>query len=274
MTNSQHHLSYLGWRLIEPAPFLRPYVKSYWVLWRNEHLQGLHEEYIHPGGGYGVVFNLGDAFYVDGQPVRERIFLDGSNTVSRRLGFAGRIAAIGIRFEPGGAYPFLGVPLYELANHLTLLDAVPSQPLNDLYEQIMGVTRLHTRISQLETWLLQRLHDDQMLAKLVPASLALIRAQAGQVSMKQLANDLYISQRQLERLYRTQVGMTPSQYARLVRVERARDLLKTHRHLSAAQVGAALGFYDQSHFIRDFKSIIGVTPHRYQQYSQAKRANN
>ena len=64
--NPEQHLSYLGWHLIEPSPALRPYVKSYWVLQRDTQLQSLQEEYIHPGGGYGMVFNPGDNFHLDG----------------------------------------------------------------------------------------------------------------------------------------------------------------------------------------------------------------
>lgn len=272
--NVEQALSYLGWYLIEPAPVLRPYVKSYWVMQRANPLDYLREEYIHPGGGYGIVFNLGDDFHVDGVPVRERIFLDGSNTVTRRLGFKGKISAIGVRFEPGGAYPFFGVPLHELRNYLAVMDVLGHRLLQDLYEQIAEAKTTPLKIALLERWLLKQMGEWQAPPAIIPASFKVIRHQGGQISMKQLADDLYISQRQLERLYKTQVGMTPVQYGRLLRVDRARSLLKlkTYEQLSTAQIGAELGYYDQSHFIRDFKEIIGITPYQYLLYSQAKEA--
>ena len=198
------------------------------------------------------------------------VFLDGSNTVSRRLGFKGKISALGIRFYPGGAYPFLGVPLHEVSNYFAIADILPRQSLHDLYSNIVEAQSIAVKISHIERWLLQRLQNYQEQDRIVPFSLKQIEHATGQVSMKQLADDLYISQRQLERLYKTQVGMTPVQYARLIRVQKARSLLKVNTQLSTARIGAELGFYDQSHFIRDFKSIIGITPNRYRQYSLRK----
>jgi transcriptional regulator GlxA family with amidase domain len=78
-----------------------------------------------------------------------------------------------------------------------------------------------------------------------------------------VADRLYISQRQLERLYKIHVGISPKKYARLLRVEQARIAIKNAPTLSAAEIGNATGFYDQAHFIREFKSIIGMTPNDY-----------
>jgi len=76
---------------------------------------------MHPRGGFGIVFNFGDPVYLDGRIIKEPIFLDSANTLSRKMGFFGQIDLIGIRFQEGGAYPFLGVPLHELRNEFTLL---------------------------------------------------------------------------------------------------------------------------------------------------------
>src|SRR5262249_32125388 len=109
-------LAYLGFRLIPPAPLLRPYVRSYWSFQRQIPLLAAHEEYMHPLGGFGIVFNLGDPVSLDGQPLTEPVFLDGVNTVSRKMSFLGHVELLGISFHVGEAYPFLGIPLAELCN--------------------------------------------------------------------------------------------------------------------------------------------------------------
>jgi AraC-like DNA-binding protein len=81
-------------------------------------------------------------------------------------------------------------------------------------------------------------------------------------SLPELAEDLAISQRQLEHLYRSQVGMTPTQYMRLQRVEIAR-LALTQGKQSNTRLAADLGYYDQAHFIHEFRSVMGITPHAY-----------
>jgi transcriptional regulator GlxA family with amidase domain len=159
------------------------------------------------------------------------------------------------------------VPLHEIANYLPILDVLTNQPLIDLYDKIQSAPSLEIQIAHIENWLLKTLRDFQAQPPIIPASLQHIQQMNGQVSMKKLADDLYISQRQLERLYKTQVGMSPVQYARLIRVQEARNLLKIDTR-STAEIGAELGFYDQSHFIRDFKAIVGITPNLYRQFSQ------
>jgi AraC-like DNA-binding protein len=232
-------------QLIQPAPALRSVVQSYWVMWQPPD----HEAYMHPGGSFGMVFNLGATF--DGR--RDRVFLDGTNTVSRRLHMNGETLAVGVRFQVGGAYPFLRMPLHEVNNELVDL------PYRDLHDQLMDTPTIPAKIHLLENWLLHQDFGDPN--PMITASLQLI--QRGQLNMKELADELFISQRQLERLYRTHVGMTPIQYARLLRVEKARHILTTYHQFSTAQVGAMLDYYDQSHFIRDFKAVVGITPMQY-----------
>jgi hypothetical protein len=58
---------------------------------------------MHPTGGFGIVFNFGDPLSLDAQPLATPVFLDGTNTVSRRLSFVGQVDVMGIQFHAGGA---------------------------------------------------------------------------------------------------------------------------------------------------------------------------
>lgn len=59
--------------------------------------------------------------------------------------------------------------------------------------------------------------------------------------------------------------MTPKHYARLQRIEQARDALKQLPSQSVAHISAALDYYDQAHFTHEFKAVVGMTPRRYMQ---------
>jgi AraC-like DNA-binding protein len=124
------------------------------------------------------------------------------------------------------------------------------------------------RIGLLETWLVQRLALGRELSALIPATLARLRQSVGQVPIPQLAQEFAISQRQLERLYQRQGGMSPKQYTRLLRVEAARLALKRMDQRSTGALAADLGFYDQPHFIREFRGVVGMTPYAYIRHSQ------
>lgn len=270
-TTPQDQLAYLGFRLIPPGPLLKPYVRSYWAFQRESPLLTWHEEYMHPRGGYGIVFNFGDSLYLDGQLLTEPVFLDGSNTISRRMGFCGRVELMGISFYVGEAYPFLAVPLAELRNETALLDALDRPALLRLHARLWEARTLPDRIALLEAWLLDRLSLDKPRDVLVPASLAHLRRAGGALPIPQLARQLGISQRQLERLYQCQVGMSPKQYAQLVRVETARLALRQMPPHTTTALAHNLGFYDQSHFIREFRAIIGMTPYHYMKSRRQRR---
>lgn len=256
-------LAYLGFRRIAPQPILRPFISTYWAFQRHASVADYQDEYMHPTGGFGIAFNFGDSLRLDGQLLTAPVFLDGSNTISRKMGFPGEVDVLGIRFHEGGAYPFLGLPMVELQNEFQVLEALNGAELLRLHSQLHEAKSLIARIHLIEAWLLNRLSQGKEQHSLIPESLTRLRAGQAQLSIPDLAKDLAISQRQLERLYQHQVGMTPNQYARLHRVERARLALKHMQNRSTTQLAMALGFYDQAHFIREFSAVIGMTPYAY-----------
>lgn len=272
MQSSEAPLAYLGFRLLSPGPSLRPYIRSYWQLRRQLSPLEYHQEYMNPTGGFGMVFNFGDPLHLDGVPVGEPVFLDGANTVSRKVGLQGRVELVGVRFYEGGAYPFLGPPLHDLRNETALLGALDRPGLLRLHAQLLEAGSTEARIRRLEGWLLNRLTLGRSPNPLIPISLARLRQDAGRLPIPELARELAVSQRHLERLYQSQVGMSPKQFAQLQRVEAARLALKRWRGLSTSRLAADLGFYDQSHFIREFRSVIGITPFAYLKQTRRRRS--
>jgi AraC-like DNA-binding protein len=252
----------LGFQLHTPSHLLQPYVRSYWTLQRNASLRRYHEEYMHPRGGFGVVFNFGDPLWVEGAPLLDPVFLDGANTVSRRIGLTGHLDLLGIRFAEGGAYPFLAIPLHELRDQYALLDILDRAELVRLHTRLQ-MDALAARLRLLDGWLLDRLARGKERSPLVPASLARLREAHGSLSIPELARQLAVGQRQLERVYQSQVGLSPKRYARLLRIEAARLRLKRLGDDSIARVAMELDYYDQAHFVRDFKAVVGLTPQGY-----------
>lgn len=259
----EHPLAYLGFQLIPPGQLLRPYVRSYWHFRRVAPLLTYHEEYMRPMGRFGIAFNFGGPLQLDGQPIVEPVFLDGVNTISRRMGFFGAVELLGLSFHEGGAFPFLGIPLHEIQNEISLLDATNRPDLLRLHAQLQAMDSVAARIQRLEEWLLKRLLLGKERDRLIPASLIRLRQGMGQLSIHDLAEEFSISQRQLERIYKNQVGVSPKHYSRLLKIENARLALKQMNGISPAELAADFGFYDQSHFIREFSAVVGLTPYAY-----------
>lgn len=261
-TDITTQLSYLGFKRIPPSPPLAPYVECYWIIHRPEPLKEFTEEFWHSVGGFGVVFNWGDDLFTDREALPRHHFV-GSSVTSQKLGLHGKIEALGVRFRAGGAYPFWRIPLSEMMNGHVGIDVVVDAETRSTFRQIEDAVTIEERITLLEGWLMGHLVNVDERLPMVQTSLAWIRRAKGQLTIPDVAERLYISQRQLERLYKTHVGVSPKKYARLLRVEAARIRLNHDRSTSEAEIGNDTGFYDQAHFIREFKSIVGMTPHDY-----------
>lgn len=90
-----------------------------------------------------------------------------------------------------------------------------------------------------------------------------------QPSIEKLANSVNLSASHLLKLFKTEVGVSPVQYLRLLRLEKARELLE-ETFLQVSQIGFEVGMPDQSHFTRDFKDQYGLTPSAYRKQHWAK----
>jgi AraC-like DNA-binding protein len=95
---------------------------------------------------------------------------------------------------------------------------------------------------------------------MVQASLNLIQANSGSISVKYLLEQLSIPERQFEKRFNECVGISPQFYIRVKRFNEAIRLIKGGQFTRLSDIVYALNFYDQSHFIRDIKEFTGITP--------------
>jgi transcriptional regulator GlxA family with amidase domain len=90
-----------------------------------------------------------------------------------------------------------------------------------------------------------------------------IKQSGGQISIKSLAASEYISERHLNRIFENSVGISVKTYERLVRINRAVKLYKNNTLQSVSHIAQESGFFDESHFIRDFNEFCNATPNTF-----------
>ncbi len=83
------------------------------------------------------------------------------------------------------------------------------------------------------------------------------------ISLEEMADVCQLSVFHFSRLFKESTGATPHQYVIRSRIEEAKRLLRSERHLSVAEIGQRVGFSDQSHFTASFRRATGTTPHRW-----------
>jgi transcriptional regulator GlxA family with amidase domain len=94
-----------------------------------------------------------------------------------------------------------------------------------------------------------------------------------EVSLNELAQSVNLSVWRLGHIFRSDVGMAPIKYLRLLRMERARQLLETS-YLSIKEIGYHVGLNDESHFVRDFKKTYGAPPTVYRTRFSGRKIND
>jgi AraC-like DNA-binding protein len=176
---------------------------------------------------------------------------------SRSLSF------IGVRFKPGGAFPFLGLPVGELQDHGVEPAFLWGAKARTLREQLLHSPSPEARFGILERFLLARLHEARERHPAVQYAISTIGASEGATSVASIVEHTGLSARRFIAAFRDEVGLAPKVFCRLTRFRRAITQLREVSSVDWADIALDCGYFDQAHFIHDFRAFAGVTPVTY-----------
>jgi AraC-like DNA-binding protein len=170
---------------------------------------------------------------------------------------------IGIHFRPGGAYPFLAPPADGFSNAHVDLEALWGLRTRELRERLLAAVTPEEKFALLEQALLERLGRGPQPHPAVLHALRCIDGAPQLQTIARLTERLGLSPKRLIRLFGQQVGLTPKVYCRVQRFQRVIQSVQRQQRVDWAGVAAACGYYDQAHFIRDFRAFSGLNPGAY-----------
>lgn len=244
---------------LAPSARLAPFVRGYAIVETRE----AATRALLPERGLVIGFRFaGAADLVEGGVARRvaDAAITGIQGTTREMHTAAGSGIVLAMFAPAGARRFFAAPLHELFGQTGALeDLVPRAELARIGGRIADAHDHAARIAELERFLLARLASEA--DPVVDAAVAAIDAARGVVRIATLARRLGISQDPLEKRFRRAVGASPKQLARLVRLQHVIDDPRAGASWSARAVAA--GYFDQSHFIREFRAMTGMAPTRF-----------
>lgn len=170
---------------------------------------------------------------------------------------------LGVHFKPGGAFPFLGLPVGELADFHVDLEDLWGAPARELRERLCAAATPEERFSLLEQALLSRLRHPLERHGAVPVALGALKPAGAGVRVRDVAQRVGLSQRRLIQVFTTEVGLTPKLYHRVRRFQQARARVGKDEAPDWARIAVDCGYFDQSHLIRDFLAFSGLSPEGY-----------
>jgi len=260
-----HAREVLSHRTRTVSPPLAPHVEHLWAV--RGYLPEPWCNMILPDGAMELIINLGDpqTLCARDDMKRRTIFrhswISGERTQPIVIDEAGAVHLVGIRWRPGGAWPFLGVPLREFSGQVVELDAILGSEISELRDRLGEAPSDDARFDLLEEWLRNRYQTTPTRA--VRHALRLIQRGAKTVHIGRMADEIGISHKHLLREFERCVGLNPKTFARICAFQRVIQSVGQKPDVEWAATASQCGYYDQAHLIREFRAFSGLTPVSY-----------
>jgi AraC-like DNA-binding protein len=240
-----------------PSDILKPFIRNYLVIESN---YGLINRVL-PDTSLVMAFRYkGDVNYTSGGIVTDlsASSISGLRRSARLINYSAGAATILVLFKEAAATSFLKVPLHELfEDNVPLYNFISRQKLTEIEERLSAAKNNFARINLIEQLLCSRICDNRE-DKLVLAAIQKINKAKGFYKMKELAGTLNISQDAFEKRFRKVTGASPKHFSSIIRLRSIISAGKQQQSLTELAYDA--GYFDQSHFNKNFRLFTGQTP--------------
>jgi AraC-like DNA-binding protein len=237
-------------------------------IWYAEGASGSHSyERLLPDGSMELVINLREDELRDYDPADRTRYhrFPGAIICGARTGFmvidtASQDAVMGVHFKPGGAFPFLGIPAREICNATVALCDVWGSGAGDLRERLLGAQGLEVRFRMLEQALLDHASGGIDRHGAVSYALKEFQTSVQPHALGEVTARIGLSSRRFIEVFSREVGLTPKRYCRVRRFQEAVRRAGVGSRPKWADLAVSCGYFDQAHFIHDFREFCGLTP--------------
>jgi AraC-like DNA-binding protein len=241
-------------QLLTPPADLEPMIEHHWLVsWDLPDGHDYSSEVL-PHPSVHLVF----------EPTGAAVYGVSRRRYVRRLSGSGW--ALGTKFRPGGFRPFAPGPLSALTDRVLALDAVFGADGTDLEQRCLALPRPADALGLVQGFLRVRLPaaaaDDPDLKLVRQLTDSIATAPPG-ARVADIAASQGVSVRTVQRLFSDDVGVGPKWVLQRYRLHEALAQLHADSDTDWAQFALGLGYYDQAHFVRDFRALVGRTPAQY-----------
>lgn len=249
---------------IKPPPSLEHLVRFFWILEYNGASEFPVQYKLLAEGFPGLVFFFKNQYGA----------VNGQTTEHRSFSMTGNFKMMGVYLYPYALPLLYKIPSHEFTHQHIPLHEFCKAEFSELQERILEAQTDAASIDILSDYLYRKsIHAGDAGNKFHQCILHVID-QFGNVEVDRLAQQAGISNRQLERKFSASVGLSPKVYSRLMRFHASLRFIKSGTMKTLTDIAYAAGYFDQSHFIREFKEFAGLSPGEYFSLPAINRADN
>jgi len=222
-----------------------------------------------PDGTVNLIFEFSDhpQYVFDNQDLQKktafhRVWISGMHLDYLSISAGNGAGMMVVQFTALGARSILHLPISELNNRVVPAELVLGQEILDLRSKLQEST-YGQKITHLETWLEARLQIDPMAHAVVAHVVEETERNPSLNNLTQLIAQTGYSHRHFNEIFKQYLGFTPKQYQRIIRFNQVLQLMAQRKPLDWSSVAFQCGYYDQAHFIKEFKRFSGFNPSAY-----------
>ena len=231
-----------------PSPDVAPWIAHYWMV--SWDLRGC-EPYVaetlpHPNVHW--VFENG------------RSTVSGVHTSKFSRALEGESQVFGVKFRPGGFRPFFGAPVSELANRVVAPGRIFGKGVRELEKLVLSTCTEDEKVQAADAFFRTRAPAPDETVDLAARLVKTVLLESDIRTVDELARRAAMGKRSLQRVFKEYVGASPKWVIRRYRLHELIERLNSGKEIDWVQVALDLGYYDQAHLIKDFRSITGYSP--------------
>lgn len=255
----------MRYRKFKPHHALAEFVECYFV-WEGKAETPLDLE-SPPSSFCGLVFNYGAAYEISNHKYERTTvptaFVGGQAIKNYTLHLKGTIGMVGAVLRPTALYHFYNIPMYGFTGERISFHEIDKKEGKTLQYRIDEAKDAQERIALIEDYFIDLLASTKFATPEIIVAANTILDKKGQLNVLELLESLPMSRRSFERKFLNEVGLSPKTYAKIRRFGHTCKLMAGKRDVNLMDVLFEGGYYDQSHFIKDFKYFSGRTPKTY-----------
>jgi AraC-like DNA-binding protein len=257
----------MNYQTFKPQPDLMSLISCYWTLEVPAAAEPQRQRIV-PDGCIEMAFILGDDIkrYTSKNEfiLQPRAMVLGQTIEPFYIEPTGYVDTFAIRFYPYGFANFVTLPIIDLANKETPIASLfGEQTSKELEDKIIHAKDIKQRIGIIEDFLLSKLNDQSTVDNIVRTTIDALLATNGSARIKTILKEDLSKRRQLERKFKKQIGISPKQLGKVIRLQSALKILLNRKTESLTNIAYESEYYDQAHFIKDFKEFTGTNPNKF-----------
>lgn len=246
-----------------PAAILTNIIKHYLVI--DNKSDGAQNLRLFSDGNTGIVFNSNNNPLYNKSNKLPNSFLYGQITQFKDIFITNETTLIVVVFQPAGIKKLLGIPAYELLDEIISIEEILNINSSSIVDQFASSSTIQDKLNILNIFFTSIvIKSKNKKEQIVNPVIDFILKNKGVITNSQLIKFTGYTERHIERLFMDSIGLNPKKFANIIKLHSFLQQLKDKSNSSKlTEIAYSVGYADQSHLIKEFKKITGMTPSTY-----------